>query len=89
MSIMFNGIGVSKGIAIGQAYVLYREQPEILEYTIEQDQIENEIERFHRARKQAQIQLNEIKLKVIENIPKDITLFIDTSLLMLDDPLLN
>jgi len=86
---MFNGIGVSKGIAIGQAYVLYREQPEILEYTIEQHRIENEIERFHRARKLAQVQLNEIKLKVTADIPKDITLFIDTSLLMLDDPLLN
>jgi len=86
---MFNGIGVSKGIAIGQAYVLYREQPEVLEYTIEQDRIENEIQRFHRARKLAQAQLNEIKLKVTSEIPKDITLFIDTSLLMLDDPLLN
>jgi phosphoenolpyruvate-protein phosphotransferase (PTS system enzyme I) len=89
MSIMFNGIGVSKGIAIGQAYVLYREQPEILEYTIEQNHINGEIERFHRARKLAQSQLNEIKLKVTADIPKDITLFIDTSLLMLNDPLLN
>jgi len=89
MSVMFNGIGVSKGIAIGQAYVLYREQPEILEYTIDQDRIEHEIKRFHRARKLAQHQLNEIKLKITNEVPKDITLFIDTNLLMLNDPLLN
>ena len=89
MSVMFNGIGVSKGIAIGQAYVLYREQPEILEYTIEHDRIEDEIKRFHRARKLAQHQLNEIKLKITNEVPQDITLFIDTNLLMLNDPILN
>ena len=86
---MFNGIGVSKGIAIGQAYVLYREQPEILEYTIDENRIKDEIKRFHRARKMAQHQLNEIKLKITNEVPQDITLFIDTNLLMLNDPLLN
>lgn len=89
MSIMFNGIGVSKGIAIGQAYVLYREQPEILEYTIEDGRIEDEIKRFHRARKLAQNQLNNIKLKISSDVSQDITLFIDTTLLMLNDPILN
>ena len=89
MSIMFNGIGVSKGIAIGQAYVLYREQPEILEYTISKGQINDEIKRFNRARKLAQSQLNEIKLKISSDVPKDITQFIDTTLLMINDPLLN
>jgi phosphotransferase system enzyme I (PtsI) len=86
---MFNGIGVSKGIAIGQAYVLYREQPEILEYTIEDGRIEDEIKRFHRARKLAQNQLNNIKLKISSDVSQDITLFIDTTLLMLNDPILN
>ena len=88
MSAMFNGIGVSKGIAIGQAYVLYRELPEVREYAIAPQRIEHEIERFHRARKEAQQQLESIKTRIADDVPKDITQFIDTSLLMLEDPVL-
>ncbi|MDQ1363869.1 MAG: phosphoenolpyruvate-protein phosphotransferase system enzyme [Pseudomonadota bacterium] len=88
MSVMFHGIGVSKGIAIGQAYVLYRERPEILEYAIAPGRIEHEIARFHTARAQAQKQLEAIKQKFSADVPHDITHFIDTHLLMLDDPVL-
>ena len=88
MSAMFNGIGVSKGIAIGEAYVLYRELPEVREYAIAPQRIDHEIERFHRARKEAQQQLENIKTKISDDVPKDITQFIDTSLLMLEDPVL-
>jgi phosphotransferase system enzyme I (PtsI) len=85
---MFNGIGVSKGIAIGQAYVLYRERPEILEYAIAPKRIEHEIARFNQARQQAQAQLQAIKQKLSSDLPQDITHFIDTHLLMIDDPVL-
>jgi phosphotransferase system enzyme I (PtsI) len=75
---MFHGIGVSKGIAIGQSYVFYRERPEILEYAIAPKRIEHEIARFHTARAQAQKQLEAIKLKFSVDVPHDITHFIDT-----------
>lgn len=88
MSVMFHGIGVSKGIAIGQSYVFYRERPEILEYAIAPKRIEHEIARFHTARAQAQKQLEAIKLKFSVDVPHDITHFIDTHLLMIDDPVL-
>lgn len=88
MSVMFHGIGVSKGIAIGQAYVLYRERPEVQEYAIAPKRIEHEIARFNTARAQAQQQLESVKLKYSGDIPQDILHFIDTHLLMLDDPLL-
>lgn len=86
---MFNGIGVSKGIAIGDAYVLYRELPEIREYAIASQRIEHEIQRFQRAKKEAQSQLEGIKQKIADDVPKDITQFIDTHLLMIDDPVLS
>ncbi|MCW8853892.1 MAG: phosphoenolpyruvate--protein phosphotransferase [Gammaproteobacteria bacterium] len=86
MSVLLNGIGVSKGIAIGQAYVLYREQPEIREYNIPEENIKDEIKRFHTARKKAHQQLHEIKQKISADVPQDISQFIETSLLMLDDP---
>ncbi|MFW2373114.1 MAG: phosphoenolpyruvate--protein phosphotransferase [Gammaproteobacteria bacterium] len=88
MSAMFNGIGVSKGIAIGTAYVLYREQPEVPEYLIDEKRIDHEISRFIRARQIALQQLKDIKQKVSGDVPPDITQFIDTSLLMIDDPVL-
>ena len=88
MSFMLNGIGVSKGIAIGQAYVLYREQPEVPEYVISEKNVQHEIARFHLARETAQQQLRDIKQKISSDVPKDIIQFIDTHLLMLDDPIL-
>ncbi len=88
MSVMFNGTGVSKGIAIGTAYVLYREQPEVPEYLIDEERIDHEISRFILARKIALQQLNDIKQKVSGGVPQDITQFIDTSLLMIEDPVL-
>lgn len=88
MSVMLHGVGVSKGIAIGQAHVFYRERPEILEYAIAPKRIEHEIARFHTARAQAQKQLEAIKLKFSIDLPHDIMNFIDTHLLMIDDPVL-
>lgn len=89
MSIMLNGIGVSRGIGIGQAYVLYREQTEITEYHIDDDQVDSEIERYHRAKNNALQQLCEIKNRIARETPDDILSFIDTHLLMIDDPVLN
>ena len=88
MSVMLHGIGVSKGIAIGQAYIFYRERPEIFEYTIAPNRVEHEIARFHTARHQAQKQLEAIKQKFSSDVAHDFTNFIDTHILMIDDPML-
>ncbi len=52
-----HGTGVSDGIAIGKAYVLQRDLPEIPEYTIAHHQVETEIERLARATDAARRQL--------------------------------
>ncbi len=88
MSLTLQGIGVSKGICIGPAYVYYRELPEVLEYSISKFSADDEIKRFEDARIKAQQQLNNIKNTISGDTPHDITLFIDTHLLMLDDPVL-
>ena len=89
MTINLKGIGVSKGISIGHVYVYYRELPEILEYSISKFETDNEILRFENAREQAQEQLRNIKNTISNETPHDITQFIDTHLLMLDDPVLH
>ncbi len=88
MTTHLTGIGVSKGIGIGSAYIYLRELPEVLEYSITSDKAEKEIRRFEDARRLAQQQLNDIKESISSDTPKDITQFIDTHLLMLDDPVL-
>ena len=89
MSILINGIGVSSGIAIGEAYVYSREPQEIHKYKITADQQKKEIQRFKTALSIAYEQLHEIKNKVAEDTPPDILAFIDTHLLMLEDPTFN
>ena len=86
MSIILNGIGVSKGIAIGEAYVFSREQFKIHEYKISRHQQKNEIHRFKAALSRAGDQLHEIKNRIAKDTPPDILAFIDTHLLMLQDP---
>ena len=46
MSVMFHGIGVSRGFAIGAAHILERDQPEINEIQIPAEALDAEIERF-------------------------------------------
>jgi len=86
LSILINGIGVSKGISIGEAYVYSREQKEIHKYIISASRKKNEIQRFKKALAKAHNQLHEIKNKIASDTPEDILAFIDTHLLMLEDP---
>jgi len=89
MSIMLNGIGVSRGIGIGSAYVLYREQPEVQEYLIADEDVLDEIQRYKRAKDSALKELSAIKQRIDQDTPDEIIAFIDTHLLMIDDPVLN
>ena len=80
---------MSGGIAIGDAYVYSREQEEVHEYIITVAQQKKEIQRFKKALAEASKQLNEIKSKIANDTPPDILAFIDTHLLMLEDPTFN
>ena len=86
MSIYISGIGVSKGIAIGEAYVLVREQFDARQINLPASKINSEIKRFKKALARANKQLHDIKKKIAKNTADDIVVFIDTHLLMLEDP---
>ena len=86
MSIYISGIGVSKGIAIGEAYVLAREKVDATQKNLAASEINSEIKRFKKAMKLANRQLHDIKKKIAKNTADDILVFIDTHLLMLEDP---
>jgi len=85
MSLELQGVGVSRGIAIGKAHILFHNQPDVSEYIIIESEIENEVKRLHLATEQAQQQLKEIQKNIPANAPTDVSAFIDTHLLMLKD----
>lgn len=89
MSIYISGIGVSKGIAIGDAYIIAREKLDTAQVTLPASEIKSEIQRFKKALKLANKQLHEIKEDIAKNTADDIVVFIDTHLLMLEDPAFN
>jgi len=89
MALMMNGLGVSKGIAIGGVHVLHRNSLEVYERTIKQSQIKSEIQRFNSAIKRASQQLKKIQSSIPAGAPKDIASFIESHLLMLNDAMLS
>lgn len=86
MTTTIRGVGVSRGIAIGKAWVYRREQADVSEHRIRKSAHEKEIARFKKALRQAARQLREIKEQIARDTPVDILAFIDTHLLMLEDP---
>ncbi len=88
MTITLSGIGVSRGIAIGHAHRLEQDISEVLEAAIPEALIEDEVARFRRAVRLARQQLKDIRHSIPETTRADITDFIDTHLLMLEDSML-
>ncbi len=84
-----HGTGVSDGIAIGKAFVLQRELPEIPEYVIPKEYIEEEVARFQRAVEASRRQLITIREHIPANAPPEATSFLDAHLLMLDDKMIS
>jgi len=85
MTLELQGIGVSRGIAIGKAHILFHNQPDVREYIIPVFAIEEEVERFIDALTEAKKQLKAIRNQIPANAPTDVSAFIDTHLLMLND----
>ncbi len=88
MALALQGISVSKGYAVGKARVLRRERLEIPQYEIDAGQVHSETERYRSAVERALEQLRAIRQQIPKHTPPDIAAFIDTHLLMLNDPTL-
>ncbi|MFK7854449.1 MAG: phosphoenolpyruvate--protein phosphotransferase [Granulosicoccus sp.] len=89
MSLMFSGIGVSRGIAIGNAYLLRRNQIDVTSRTLGKKDISTEVRRFKRALKASRIHLLTTRDNIPKDAPSDVSAFIETHILMLDDSVLS
>lgn len=85
MTFTVHGVGVSRGIAIGRAYIIKRTELEIEEYPIAPADTAKEIERLRSAVAQAKNDLREVRKQIPSSTSADIAAFIDTHLLMLED----
>ena len=88
MALIVSGIGVSRGIAIGNVHLLNRGAPEVFERKLEEHEIDSEIERFLNALDEASSQLHSIRNTIPEDAPKDVASFIDSHMLMVKDSML-
>ena len=89
MSLMFSGIGVSRGIAIGDAYLLRRNQIDVTSRTLTKKAVPAEIRRLKRALKMSREHLLTTRDNIPKDAPADVSSFIETHLLMLDDETLS
>jgi phosphoenolpyruvate-protein phosphotransferase (PTS system enzyme I) len=84
-----HGAGVSDGIAIGKAFVLTREMPDITPKTLSEDQTPNEVERFLAAVQAAKAQLLKIRSQIPADAPAEAASFIDTHVMILEDKMIS
>ncbi len=89
MSLMFNGIGVSRGVAIAPAYILNKDQLDVSATSLDKKGISREVRRFKNAVNAARKQLLAVRETIPDDAPEDISAFIETHLLMLDDDILS
>jgi len=85
MGVWLNGIGVSRGVAIGRVQRLHASDLEIPERQLDPGDIEHEVTRFYGAQRRARDELRSVREQIPVGTPGDIAAFIDTHLLMMDD----
>ena len=85
MTIALHGMGVSRGIAIGNVHIIQFDQLSIHEQRLDPEQINPEVHRFEKAVTSARQQLRAIRNHIPPATDSDIAAFIDTHLLMLED----
>jgi phosphotransferase system enzyme I (PtsI) len=88
VTIALHGSGISRGIALGAAHIVQRNALEVLEYAVAEPDVEGEVERLSAAVEEAKQGLRELRARIPPNTPADIAAFLDTHLLMLEDPTL-
>ena len=81
------GIAVSKGVAIGKAYLLDRSKFCIFKQELEEHEVEREVERFRDAIAKTKLQMTDIKNRAVK-IADKYAVILDTYALLLDDDIL-
>jgi len=88
VSFSLHGIPVSRGIAIGRAYLIAPAALDVDHYLIEPPQIEGELERFRAALKAVQGELERLSGDLAADAPSEVGAFINVHTMILNDAML-
>ena len=88
MSFTLHGIPVSRGIAIGRAYLIAPAALDVDHYLIEPTQIEGEVERFRTAQALVHRELDALRADLAADAPSEMGAFIDVHTMILNDVML-
>ena len=88
MSFTLHGIPVSRGIAIGRAYLIAPAALDVDHYLIEPDQIDAEIARFHAAQAGVLAELEALRDDLSADAPSEMSAFINVHTMILNDAML-
>jgi phosphotransferase system enzyme I (PtsI) len=82
------GIGASPGIVTGKAFMVERSKVRAPQKRIQTEQVDEEVQRFHRAIQESRDQLIEIKEKILDPEVRRHSFILDVHLMILDDQML-
>ncbi|HEY1611806.1 MAG TPA: phosphoenolpyruvate--protein phosphotransferase [Paraburkholderia sp.] len=88
MSFTLHGIPVSRGIAIGRAYLIAPAALDVDHYLIEPAQIDSEIERFRAALHLVQQELDSLRADLAADAPSEMGAFLNVHMMILNDAML-
>ncbi|CAL8475405.1 MULTISPECIES: phosphoenolpyruvate--protein phosphotransferase [Caballeronia] len=88
MSFTLHGIPVSRGIAIGRAYLIAPAALDVDHYLIEPDQIDAEIARFYAAQAGVLAELETLREDLSADAPSEMSAFINVHTMILNDAML-
>ncbi|WP_144111079.1 phosphoenolpyruvate--protein phosphotransferase [Paraburkholderia sp. BCC1886] len=88
MSFTLHGIPVSRGIAIGRAYLIAPAALDVDHYLIEPAQIESEVERFRTAQQLVHQELDALRADLAADAPSEMGAFINVHSMILNDAML-
>ncbi|PQV45842.1 phosphoenolpyruvate--protein phosphotransferase [Paraburkholderia sp. BL21I4N1] len=88
MSFTLHGIPVSRGIAIGRAYLIAPAALDVDHYLIEPAQIEGEVDRFRAAQQQVHQELDALRADLAADAPSEMGAFINVHSMILNDAML-
>lgn len=83
-----HGIGASSGIIIGRAFLVERFKVRLPQKRIASTQVNEEIERFHKAIEASRHQLQEVKERILDPDVRQHAFILDVHLMILDDQML-
>ncbi|CAG9178347.1 Phosphoenolpyruvate-protein phosphotransferase [Cupriavidus laharis] len=89
MSFALHGIPVSRGVAIGRAHLLAPAALDVSHYLVDEDRLDDEVERLRSARAAVRAELAALKRDLPRDAPEEMGAFLDVHAMILDDEALS